>query len=315
VRAGGRDLTVVAASPLAEVIRSLDGVRRSLWVALPVLVALVAGVAWFVTGRALRPVEAMRSEVEAIRHSTLHRRVPEPSTGDEIGRLAATMNEMLDRLEAAAEGQQRFVADASHELRSPVASLRAQLEVALHAGDEAALRDAVSGALVEEARLEALLADLLVLASVDEGATPPPTRVDLAAVAVDEARRPRRVPVRVDGEGSVEGSAVQLGRVVANLLDNAARHATSSVRVLVTGGWIVVDDDGPGIPEPDRERVFERFTRLDQGRGRDTGGAGLGLSLVRSVAGAHGGRAWIEGSPLGGARVVVALPAAGSPAR
>ena len=307
VRAGGRDLTVVAASPVTEVTRSLDAVRRSLLLAVPLLLALVGALAWFVTGRALRPVEAIRSEVEAIRHSTLHRRVPEPVGDDEIGRLAVTMNEMLDRLEGAAERQQRFVADASHELRSPVASLRAQLEVARRAGDEAALRQAVTGALVEEARIEALLSDLLVLAAVDEGTAPPSAPVDLAAVAAEEAAAPRRVPVRVTGSGWAEGSAVQLRRVVANLLDNAARHATSSVAVSVDDSRIVVDDDGPGIPEPDRERVFERFTRLDEGRARDTGGAGLGLALVRAVAAAHGGHASIGSSPLGGARVAVTL--------
>jgi signal transduction histidine kinase len=308
VDVAGRRLTVVAASPLAEVNRSLEAVRRSLYVALPFVIALVGGVAWFVTGRALRPVEAMRAEVEAITHSTLHRRVPEPASADEVGRLARTMNDMLDRLESAVERQRRFVADASHELRSPVAALRTELEVALRSGDEAALRAAVAGALAEEARLEDLLADLLVLASIDEGVAPAAAEVDLRAVAAEEAARARAVPVSTTGAGVVRGSKTQLRRVVANLVDNAARHARTSVSVAVEGGRLVVDDDGPGIAPEDRERVFERFTRLDDARARDHGGAGLGLSLVRAVAAAHGGRAWAESSPAGGARLVVDLP-------
>ena len=308
VAVGGRELTVVAASPLAEVNRSLDAVRSTLTVGLPLVVALVGGLAWFVTGRALRPVEAMRAEVEAISHSTLHRRVPAPARADEIGRLARTMNAMLDRLESAVERQRRFVADASHELRSPVAALRVQLEVAARTGDKDAMMAAVETALAEEARIEDLLTDLLLLASVDEGAAPPAGPVDLGAAAAAEAAVPRRVPVSASGHGVVRGSTGQLRRVVANLVDNAVRHASSAVHLQVDGGRLVVDDDGSGIPSEDRERVFERFTRLDEGRARDDGGAGLGLSLVRAVAVAHGGRAWAEASPSGGARIVVQLP-------
>jgi signal transduction histidine kinase len=315
------DVVVVAASPLSEVTRSLDAVRRSLWVGLPLVVLLVGVVAWVVTGRALHPVEAMRMEAESITHSTLHRRVPEPTTTDEVGRLARTLNAMLDRLEGSAERQRRFVADASHELRTPVATLRAELEVARRAGDEAALRRAVEGALAEEARLETLLADLLLLASVEEAGAGPRDEVDLGALATAEAERPRPVPVAVAVDGDVDGHVVgshrQLERVVRNLLDNAGRHAQSAVAVSVEGGRLVVDDDGPGVAEADRERIFERFTRLDEGRARDAGGAGLGLSIVRAVAVAHGGTVTVESSPtLGGARFTLVLAAhpAGHPA-
>lgn len=305
------DLTVVAASPLDEVTRSLDAVRRSLRIGLPMVVALVGLIAWFVTGRALRPVEAMRAEADAITHSTLHRRVPVPRGGDEVGRLARTLNAMLDRLEASAERQRRFVADASHELRTPLATLRAELEVAQRANRAGPLREGVAGALDQEARLEALLADLLLLASVDESAPVELEPVDLGAVVGEEAERPRAVPVAVTGSGTVAGRPSQLARVVTNLLDNAARHATTAVVVTVDGGRLVVEDDGPGIPPEHRERVFERFTRLDEARARDAGGAGLGLSIVAAVVAAHGGTVAVDGSPaLGGARVTVALPAA-----
>ena len=304
------EFTIATASPLEEVTRSLEAVRRSLWFGLPLVVALMGAVAWAVTGRALHPVEAMRLEAEAITHTTLHRRVPEPATADEVGRLARTMNAMLDRLQGAAEAQRRFVADASHELRTPVATLRAELEVAQRAGDEAALRRAVDGALAEEQRLEDLLGDLLLLASVDEAPAIGDEVVDLAVLATAEAQRPRRVPVSVVGEGRVTGSPRQLERAVRNLIDNAARHARTTVAVTIDGTGVVVDDDGPGVAGADRDRIFERFTRLDEGRARDAGGVGLGLSIVAAVAAAHRGSVAVGVAPqLGGARFTMRLPA------
>jgi signal transduction histidine kinase len=317
--------SVVAAAPVDEVARSVDAVRRGLWVGLPALVALVALAAWRLVGRALRPVEAIRAQVDEISGTTIHRRVPEPGSGDEIGRLARTMNAMLGRLEAASTQQRRFVSDASHELRSPVAGIRADLEVALAEGGAADWPGVARAVLAEESRLEGLLADLLILASGDEEARPPAGGpVDLAAVAREVAERPRRVPVDLVPVGAgplpVAGSGAELGRVVTNLVDNAARHARARVEVTVgrvpgpgepTCWRLAVDDDGPGVPAGDRERVFERFTRLDDARARDAGGAGLGLAVVRSIVGRHRGAAWVEDGPLGGARFVVELPAAG----
>jgi signal transduction histidine kinase len=315
-------LTITAIAPVDQVARNVDQLTQRLQVGLPVLVALVGLFAWVLVGRALRPVEAIRAEVERIGGSTIHRRVPEPSTGDEVGRLAHTMNTMLDRLETSATEQRRFVADASHELRSPVAVIRAGLEVARGPARQDAWPAMVDSLLVEESRLEALLDDLLLLAAHDEnGHGPAPTRlVDIAALAVDEARRPRRVPVDLvspddDGAVVVAGVQSQLARALSNLVDNAARHAASTVQLAVTRDvgrnmvCLVVDDDGPGIAAPDRERVFERFTRLDDGRARKDGGSGLGLAVVRSIASLHRGGAWSDDSPLGGARFVLALPA------
>jgi signal transduction histidine kinase len=271
-------------------------------------------------GRALRPVEAIRAEVESITGSTLDRRVPVPGSGDEVARLARTMNAMLDRLEDASTRQQRFVADASHELRSPVAAIRTELEVAQRTAGPADWPAVADRLLTEEARLEAVITDLLLLASLDEGAPMPDTvAVDLAEEAREEARRraPDRddVVIEVDAPGAVivRGSRMQLRRAVANLLDNAGRHARTTVRLSVheRGGRVrvLVDDDGPGVPEVERERVFQRFVRLDEHRARGAGGAGLGLSLVRRIAERHHGTARVDTAPLGGARVVLDLPA------
>ena len=313
-------LTITGEAPVDEVARSIAALRRGLLVGLPALVGLVGAVAYVVVGRALRPVDAMRAEVDAISGSTMHRRVPEPPTSDEIGRLAHTMNAMLDRLDTAASRQRQFVSDASHELRSPVAAIRTSVEVARRKGgaaDWTAVSDAV---LAEEARLEALLDDLLVLATDDEARSAPmrAVPVDLSDLTVEEAGRPRRVPVNaagaaaVDGPVAVPGVEDQLVRVVSHLLDNAARHATTEVHVGLVPGVgavdLVIDDDGPGVPAAEREQIFERFARLDDSRARDKGGSGLGLAIVRSIATRHGGSAWVDDSPFGGARFVVRLP-------
>jgi len=306
----------------AIVEHSVAGVRTSLYVAFPVLVGGAGLFAWVLAGRALRPVEAIRAEVEAITATTLDRRVPVPPSGDEVARLAQTMNAMLDRLEDASTRQQRFVADASHELRSPVTAIRTELEVAQRTAGPTDWPAVAERLLGEEARLEAVIADLLLLASLDEpvlGADG--VVVDLAELAHEEARRQvpetGHVKVEVDAPSPVlvTGNRTQLRRAVSNLLDNAGRHARSSVLLSVRErdgrARVLVDDDGPGIPEADRERVFERFTRLDEHRSRNgsAGGAGLGLSLVRGIADRHGGTARIETSPLGGVRAVLDLPA------
>jgi signal transduction histidine kinase len=314
----GGTLTVWAAAPVDEVERSVAAVRRALWWGLPSLVLVVGLVTWRLVGRALRPVEAIRAEVEAIGGTTMHRRVPEPGSQDEVARLARTMNQMLGRLEVSARRQRQFVSDASHELRSPVAAIRTELEVALVEGEAADWPVVARTALGEEARLERLIDDLLVLAASDEVRPPPPAPVDLAALAAEEASRPRRVPVTAaapDEPVLVAGDAGQLRRVLANLVDNAARHAHAAVTVAVGpdgdgGVEITVDDDGDGIAPEDRERVFARFTRLDEGRARDRGGSGLGLAVVRSLVRRHGGTVHAEASPTGGARLVVRLPAA-----
>ncbi|GAA2350437.1 HAMP domain-containing sensor histidine kinase [Streptomyces cuspidosporus] len=279
------------------------------------LVLFVAALTWLLVGRALRPVAAIREEFTEITERDLHRRVPVPRARDEIFRLARTMNATLDRLHQAMTRQRQFVADASHELRSPIAAVRAQLELALARPSRTDWPTVVHKALQDTGRLQAVASDLLLLARLDAQETPPRTPVDLAALAAEEVRRHPGTVGAGDGDvrpAVVHGSRVQLSRLLTNLTDNARRHArtTVSVGVRVRDGMaeVSVDDDGPGIPEADRERVFERFTRLDGARARQEGGTGLGLAIAKDIAHAHGGTLTVHNSPHGGARLLLRLP-------
>ncbi|MBB4712538.1 signal transduction histidine kinase [Streptomyces luteogriseus] len=301
-------LTVYAGSPLAAEHGAVRTALTVMLIGFPLLLGVVAAVTWLVTRRALRPVEGIRREMAAItRSEDLARRVPEPDTHDEIARLASTTNETLAALETSVERQRRFVADASHELRSPIASLRTQLEVAAAHPE---LLD-LDGAVEDTVRLQRLAADLLLLARLDAGERLGDARVDLAGLAREAAEG--RTGVTVDAESAeVAGSRGQLGRVLANLLDNAQRHARSAVTVSVRRegerAVVGVADDGDGVPEDDRERIFERFVRLDAARSRDDGGAGLGLAIARDVAVRHGGTLTAGRGPAGGALFELRLP-------
>ncbi|HEX2042589.1 MAG TPA: ATP-binding protein [Acidimicrobiales bacterium] len=312
-------VTVVVARTLETVEESTDVVVRLLAVGLPVLLLVVGGTTWKVTGRALAPVGAIRREVDEISSAHLDRRVPMPPGADEVARLAATMNRMLDRLERSQVRQRRFVSDASHELHSPVASIRQHAEVALAHPDRMTVEGLAAPVLAEELRLERLVDDLLLLARLDEQTLPAQRRpVDLDDIVLEEARRLRQTAsVAVDttavSAARVAGDAASLRRVLRNVADNAARHCRSRVAFALRqdAGEVVVevDDDGPGIPLADRQRVFDRFVRLDDARARDGGGSGLGLAIVAEVVAAHGGAAAIVASPLGGARVRITLSA------
>ncbi|MEV0018845.1 ATP-binding protein [Streptomyces tendae] len=303
-------LTVYAGAPLSAEHGAVNTALTVMLIGFPLLLAVVAWVTWLVTRRALRPVEGIRREMAAITASEdLARRVPVPGTHDEVARLATTTNETLAALESSVERQRGFVADASHELRSPIASLRTQLEVAAAHPE---LLD-LDGAVADTVRLQRLAADLLLLARLDAGERPAEARIDLAALAREAAEGRRGVSVRgAEGPVSVAGSRGQLGRVLANLLDNAQRHARSAVEVTVRrdGDAVVaaVADDGDGVPAADRERIFERFVRLDAARSRDDGGAGLGLAIARDVAVRHGGTLTVHDAPAGGALFELRLP-------
>ncbi len=315
----GGNLYLVAAGPLGAVDNSVRTLANTLWWTGPALVVLIGIVAWAVTGRALRPVELIRSEVTEITHSSLDQRVSEPRARDEVGRLARTMNEMLDRLQSSSARQRQFVSDASHELRSPVAAIRATGEVALAHPDAADWPVVVRRMLVEDGRMEQIVAELLDLAREGESELPN-NPVDLDDIALEEVTRARRDGRTILTEGvsagRVRGSRELLTRVVRNLLDNAVRHAATTVRVTLRADadvTLVVEDDGPGIAAPDREQVFERFARLDEGRARDAGGLGLGLAMVRTITERHGGTVEIT-DPIDpdfpGVRIMVTLPAA-----
>ncbi|MFD7408053.1 sensor histidine kinase [Streptomyces sp. NPDC059866] len=303
--------TVYAGGPLAAEQSAVSTAQTVMLIGFPLLLGVVAGVTWLVTRRALRPVEDIQREMAEITASEdLSRRVPEPDTHDEVARLAGTTNETLAALETSVERQRRFVADASHELRSPIASLRTQLEVAAAHPE---LLD-LDGAVEDTVRLQRLAADLLLLARLDAGERPiGDARADLAALAREEAAGRENVTVRAESL-EVAGSRGQLGRVLANLLDNAQRHARSAVTVVVRRegdrAVLQVADDGDGVPAADRERIFERFVRLDAARSRDEGGAGLGLAIARDVATRHGGTLTVQDAPAGGAQFELRLPLA-----
>ncbi|MFE0811364.1 ATP-binding protein [Streptomyces sp. NPDC058794] len=304
-------LTVWAGAPLSAEHGAVSTALTVMLIGFPLLLVVVGWVTWLVTRRALRPVEGIRREMAAITASEdLARRVPVPGTHDEVARLASTTNETLAALESSVERQRRFVADASHELRSPIASLRTQLEVAAAHPE---LLD-LDGAVEDTVRLQRLAADLLLLARLDAGERPADARVDLAELAREETGGRAGVRVRAEDDVTVAGSRGQLGRVLANLLDNAQRHARSAVEVSVRrdgeAAVVAVADDGEGVPAADRERVFERFVRLDAARSRDDGGAGLGLAIARDVAVRHGGTLTVHDAPAGGALFELRLPAA-----
>jgi len=284
--------------------------------ALPLLVAALSVAIWVIVGYTLAPVEAIRAEAEAISGTDLHRRLPEPVRRDEIGRLSRTLNAMLGRMEAAGERQRRFIADAAHELRSPIASLRAQLEAdgARRHGRVAAGDDL----LAETLRMQQLTEQLLLLARIDSGQLTLRQRaVDLDdLVSIVTSRFPGDSNVRIERADiepvQISGDPVLLEQVIRNLVENARRHARTRVAISLRRrgdtAELIFDDNGPGIAPHDRDRVFERFSRLDDARARDSGGAGLGLAIVADIVAAHDGRVTVTDSPLGGARLEVVLP-------
>ncbi len=311
-------VTVIVGNTLEDAERTMQVTLGTLAVGMPVLVLLVAGMTWVLVGRALRPVESIRAEVAEIGSTGLHRRVPQPETADEIGRLAGTMNDMLDRIESGSIRQRRFVSDASHELRTPIATIRHELEVALRGSASTDWPAVAASVLEEDLRVQRLIDDLLWLARHDHERD----RSDRSLVDLDEivlrqvGRHTPRDGVVVDvskvSAGQVRGHADDLTRVVQNLLDNAVRHASSRVALELVGDGhgivhLSIDDDGPGVPAGMRVAIFERFTRSDEARGRDEGGSGLGLAIASEIVDEHGGALTVGESPFGGARFIVKL--------
>jgi signal transduction histidine kinase len=319
----GDPQTVVVGAGIGGIQATVHALRRGFLIGGPVLLILVALFSWRVIGWTLRPVETLRRGAAEITGTGTGARLPLPDARDEIHRLAATLNDMLDRLATASDRQRAFVSDAAHELRSPLASLRTQLEVAQRLSRSAELTELTEDALVDVDRLSRLVDDLLLLARLDEAAprrAPRREEVDVRSIVLGMLGRYRgaRVPVSLSpaaaGETVVSGDPEALGRVLANLVDNAVRHAASGVHIDVSRMdsrvWMVVRDDGPGIPMADRDRVFNRFTRLDQARDRGSGGAGLGLAIVRELVRSHGGTVTLADADPGlSARVE--LPALG----
>ncbi|GEC74089.1 sensor histidine kinase [Microbacterium maritypicum] len=311
-----RDQTLALAVSMEDDAETLATVATLLAIALPLLLLLVAVTTWSVVGRALRPVELIREEVDGITAERLHQRVPVPETADEIAALATTMNGMLDRLDAAAAAQRRFVSDASHELRSPLATIRQHAELAQAHPDVTSIGELAEVVSEEGLRLQGIVESLLLLARLDEGASTHDEAVDLDDIALGEVRRLRAAGIDVDGSGihaaRVHGDPRLLGQLVRNLADNAVRHSRGRVAIGVTPSdgyvFVTIEDDGTGVPAEERERIFERFVRLDEARSRDAGGSGLGLAIARGIAASGHGTLTVDDSRWGGARFVLTLP-------
>ncbi len=321
IAVGGEELSVVVSSPLKPVDDTIGTLTVAGLIIIPFLALLAAGATYLTVNRALRPVEAMRSHVERTTVQSLTDKIPPPGTGDEIDRLAVTMNDLLDRLHVSGEQQRQFISDASHELRSPITATLATIE-ATNADTITETWPQVAATLTtEQQRLATLVDDLLFLAHHDEHATArSPSAslngdVDLDELALDEASRARPVPVtaHIESPQRVTGNAQLLRRCLTNLVDNAAQHAASCVDITVTteadGRAVLrVDDDGPGIPAKDQRRIFERFTRLDPARKRTGGGAGLGLAICDAIVHQHHAQLRYQTSPSGGASFELTFP-------
>jgi len=330
-------VVVYGVSTLRGADRAVRALKRASAVGIPMLVLLAGLFAWRAVRRALAPVEALSAEVDEIEASALDRRLAAPAGDDEIARLARTLNHMLDRLDGAVRLQRRFTADASHELRSPLAAARAQLEVGLAYPDRTDWATTAGNVLDEIGRLERLAGELLDLARLDAGAAgdsegagfvPHRAPFDLAELVARETASPewRGLPLTAPPLAAPAGSPPPVvladpdlvTRAVRNLLANAARHARSSIVVETgttgAGAWVRIANDGPAVPAEHRERIFEPFARIDGARAAGRGGAGLGLAIARRIARAHGGDLTLEPPPppgTDGAAFRLTLPLAG----
>ncbi|NKZ05925.1 sensor histidine kinase [Actinomadura latina] len=313
-------LPVAAVAAAAVVLLLADTSTGVVATVMALLAAAVAALTWWrvrrAVSRTLRPLERLRAELITAAEAGPGSRVGVPATGDDVERLAGRVNLLLDRLEVSAAQRRAFIADASHELRTPLAGLRTRIELAIDDPEDGDLDDNLRHALDDVERLHRIVEDLFVLARLDSGDLPERRRLDLGALVESEvAERISSVPVDVKAEPEimVMGNRSRLGRVLFNLLSNAERYAVAhiEVRVRAAGEEAVVEvhDDGPGIPPDARDRVFERFARLDAARSRDKGGSGLGLPIARQIAIAHGGTLYVANGTYG-ARLVLRLPLA-----
>jgi heavy metal sensor kinase len=325
----GRTRVLVVAQTLKRVEDEVRRVLVLLLLAGPAALAATAVAGYWLARKALRPVDRMTSNARAIGIERLHERIAVPRAHDEIGHLGVTLNAMLDRLEQGVKDKHQLVADASHELRSPLAAMRSELDVSLYGDDLAPEARAVLESVREEVdRMSRTVANLLTLAQIDEGRLELlPTRLPLRE-AIGAVCRPLRPLAAAKGVGlevdvpPLEASAdpQRLYQAVSNLLDNAVKFTPPGGTVRVSG-WradaeigVTVSDDGPGIPEAAHEHLFDRFYRVDDARGRDTEGSGLGLAIVHEVVTAHGGRVWVETEEGRGSAFSIALPAPAGPA-
>jgi signal transduction histidine kinase len=316
----GEPFDIYVASDLASIDTTVSRLERSLFLGVPLLVFLFALIAWRTTKWALRPVTEVADAVDLAAPNDMAERVPVPAANDEIARLVQTMNSLLTRVAETRQRERRFAADASHELRTPLTTARLNLEIALSQPTIESLSLAADLTLVEIDRLDSLARDLLELTRLDKRqvrSIAQATDVSLL-MSTEVAQRQTHSNMRTYSLTAANGAVSHVSiplilRVVRNVLNNAERHAVSciDVRVLVEGGQVVVEvyNDGASIAAADRARVFEPFTRLDEARDRDEGGAGLGLAIAAEIMAAHDGTLAIVDDPRGGTTFRLALPA------
>ncbi|MCE5288576.1 MAG: HAMP domain-containing histidine kinase [Nocardiaceae bacterium] len=312
----GRAYQVIVATSYRDIFHNVELAATLAAIGSPFVVAIACLATYLVIGRSLRSVESIRERVSSISSSKLSGRVPVPEAKDEIAALAETMNEMLARLEAAHRAQQRFVSDASHELRSPLSTITAALEVgAIH--PELLDAELVQTTLIPESeRMRRLIEDLLLLARADEFGIPLKlVDVDLDALVEDEVRRAQTATTKSIVTSlapiQIQADPAQLGRAIRNVIDNAIKYASATVTVNLVGepghAHLTIADDGPGVPEAEQARVFDRFYRVGDDRGRGSGGSGLGLSITAEIIAAHRGSIRLDGGSAG-AIVHIELP-------
>lgn len=326
---GQREVLVVAHS-LEGVDESLTKLALLLLVAIPAAAAAAGVGGWVLAGKALHPVARMTSQAALISADRLHERVAVPPARDELGRLASTLNAMLDRIERGVQQQQRLVADASHELRTPLAVMRSEIDVQLRAPQQLPpeFRETLESVGEEIERMGRTLENLLILARIDEGRLDllyAPQRLDQLVGEVTAKLRPmalaKAIDLTVEGDGvEVLADGPRLELVITNLVDNAIKYTGrgGSVRVRLwraeQDAGLTVSDTGPGIPKEAQLRLFDRFYRADASRSSagGQGGSGLGLAICREIVTAHGGRLWVESEPGAGAAFSLAMPLPGS---
>ena len=326
---GGQTRVLVVVRSLADVTQLVGTTASVLAAGIAVLMVGATVVGYGLAGTALRPVREITAEARAFSEHDLSRRITLDLPADELGDLAATFNQMLARLEGAFNGLSRFTADAAHELRAPLTLIRTEAEVTLKRPRSEPQYQATLATILSEAERLGRIADqLLMLARAESGALATQMQdVDMAGLLADAVRlwsplaaeRGITLAGESPGEGSVRGDPDLLRRLLDNLIDNAIRHSSRGGEVRVAGrpagsSWqLVVADNGPGVPAAARAAIFERFSRADQARGRETGGAGLGLALCRAIAQLHHGSISLDDETAGGARFVILLPVAGPP--
>ncbi|WP_216211730.1 sensor histidine kinase [Amycolatopsis aidingensis] len=308
---------VLIAAPLADVQQAVGTVTTIAVLAVPLLAAGIWVLVWLALGRSLRPVDRLRRQAAEAADSYPPPRLEATSAGTELETLIATLDDLLQRSAAGVRRQRRFLADAAHELLSPLATLRTTLEVAARRNDPADLPRVLARSLRAQGRLEHTAEQLLTIARAEDAGGGQPADLDLAALlreAGTDLAATGEIPVRTRAPDSllVTGDEDGLRRLVDNLLRNAVRHAGSRVDLHLHAtrdtAVLEVDDDGPGIAPANRRAVFEPFVRLDEARARKDGGTGLGLAIVYAIATQHGGEVTVTDSPLGGARFLVRLP-------